>query len=519
MDGFFHIHRIGVKWVCIAVFTILLPTVVFSETYLLVHNTLENNGRWVSTKQTLEQPPMWSDWFVQNAQALARCRLNLRECYGFQEVTYRDRLDVAQVSFDFWLADGCYVTFIFDQTEQGSRALRLSTYNAFPNAYLVVRPDGEFARKDVLAVSPIKANQWNHFELINNENGPAVTINKTPLAVPGLDRGPIHTVGFRGCLGQVMIDDVVICERGTGKRIVERFSNHKHALRIYGLFLLMVAAVNLGFAGCQRIFRIAPLYVLFSLTTLNVALAMLGTVAWAGVFYTQDRYQPFDLKHICELETKDIRRQCERLRAEVGARAAENPFKILFIGTSQTYGEGASKKEDTYVSVIEKRLNEQPGAAKRFQCLNAGICGINSDTLLKLYQYEWLRFKPQVVVIDLSNNDVDPIAFTKNLNGFVDINQAHHIKTLLLLEANSPEAMPDDLPLHAEIRTIGRERQVPVAELHNALKQHYDDGFLWWDYVHCTSFGYRLMAEHVLDALIRQGMLESGTVVQQAPQG
>jgi phospholipase/lecithinase/hemolysin len=51
---------------------------------------------------------------------------------------------------------------------------------------------------------------------------------------------------------------------------------------------------------------------------------------------------------------------------------------------------------------------------------------------------------------------------------------------------------------------VGVEHRIPVVDLHAELKRATERGFLWWDFVHPTSFGHRLIAEalvpHVLDA-------------------
>lgn len=54
---------------------------------------------------------------------------------------------------------------------------------------------------------------------------------------------------------------------------------------------------------------------------------------------------------------------------------------------------------------------------------------------------------------------------------------------------------------------IGSQYGVPVIDMQGPLARRADDGFLWWDQVHMTSFGQRLFAEHLVEALGRIGVV------------
>ena len=43
---------------------------------------------------------------------------------------------------------------------------------------------------------------------------------------------------------------------------------------------------------------------------------------------------------------------------------------------------------------------------------------------------------------------------------------------------------------------------------HPVLAQRADDGFLWRDWVHLTSFGHKVFAEHLVAELARLGVVE-----------
>ena len=72
----------------------------------------------------------------------------------------------------------------------------------------------------------------------------------------------------------------------------------------------------------------------------------------------------------------------------------------------------------------------------------------------------------------------------------------------MALEPNSPEATPGELPLHPVMRRVAAEQGVPLVDLHAALRRDQPLGFLWWDFVHPTSFGHRRIAEHLAPAVL-----------------
>jgi lysophospholipase L1-like esterase len=157
---------------------------------------------------------------------------------------------------------------------------------------------------------------------------------------------------------------------------------------------------------------------------------------------------------------------------------------------------------------IEARLNSQAEQGRtRYECITAGVSGSTAAEMLGLYRSEALQLQPNLVIIDLGNNDTDAQLFRAALNKFIDINLQRGIRTLLVLEANSVERTPNELPMHQCMRDVGRERNVPVVELHEYLKQRHDAGFLWWDYVHLSSFGHKLAADCIEKALHEHHLL------------
>ena len=62
----------------------------------------------------------------------------------------------------------------------------------------------------------------------------------------------------------------------------------------------------------------------------------------------------------------------------------DNISRILFIGTSQTWGAGASSENKTFVRLFENLLNKN-SQITNYEVINGGISGLNSKALLELY--------------------------------------------------------------------------------------------------------------------------------------
>lgn len=498
--------------VALVLFMGVLPALVFAETYLLSRNTLENNGRWASTKRTLEMPIMGAESFMEKPQALARGRLDLSAWYGFQEVLFKQPLDAESVAFDFLLEPNSYLMFICGKDVASFSGIFLGGSAVLPNACIVVETNGRLLRASPLEIEHVRPDRWNHVELTTGREGLIFTLNEQQVGIGPLALNAIHAVGFRGCHRKVLIDNVVIRQPGRGFPVVERFCNRKHWAPVFGALL---AAAVLGGAlliGVARALHAEPSHALFSVAALHAVTAITGLMLYGYVLYSQTCYPVGTQDDVLGNIEPMIVARCQEIQARYAPTPPPHAVRILFIGTSQTYGEGALRKEDTMVRVIERGLNaERSGQEKPpppyFECINAGIRGVHSSVLLYLYEKEWIHLKPQIVVINLSTNDARYrkisiyTDFAGNLERFLALNEARGIQTVFVLEANAAECRPGDLALHGEMRRIGHAHGIPLIELHRYLASKNAEGFLWWDSCHLTSFGQKLAGEYIVEAL------------------
>ena len=496
-----HASGRSLKWACIAGLTALLPAAVLCQTFLLSRNTLDNNGRWISGKARIGTTLMGAKTYMRTSQALAKGRLNLGAWHGFQELVYKDELDIRDVRFDFWIEEGGYFAFISHKDEDSFSGVRLSVNEAFESVCFNARADGKFLERSKLGAGDLAPGKWHRLELSTAPDGPAFTVDGTPIALGAVSLPPPNATGFRGSAKRVLIDNVVVNQNHGAECIVERFSNRKNRPLVLASSLLIVLLMDACLWVLGRLRRAGRLNIMLSLTTLNAVSAVLAAMVFACVFLFQERYPEIRAQTRNEWLQWEVAQQTKGIREEHPVKSGDGSFRILFVGTSQTWGEGAAKEEERFVNIIERRLNEVADGGPCFDCINAGIKGGQSGTLLGLYEEEWIDLNPRVVVVNLGNNDKSAMQFVANLRRFAELGRQHAIRTVFVTEPNCIERTPGELELHTIMRSIGKECHVQVIEMHEHLKRQYDTGFVWWDKVHPTSYGHSLIADCLFEAL------------------
>ena len=184
-------------------------------------------------------------------------------------------------------------------------------------------------------------------------------------------------------------------------------------------------------------------------------------------------------------------------------RTLKDKPSVLFIGSSQTWGAGATDSAMAYPCHVRDQLRAYFHDSA-ITVLNAGICALTSERLYDLYYTRgWYRYHPMLVVIDLSYNDVDTLVFRKYIRKFLELNRSNNIKTLLVEE-------PIDYVVgyigvnHHIIRREGEQYNVEVVPMQSYMDTYYDSGFIWWDNVHMTDYGYEAFADALTPYIIRE---------------
>ena len=494
---------------------VFLSSLIITKIFLLYKNTLENNSNWHSSKLYLQEGVMGSNAFYENTQALDKEKLNLGAWHGFQEVMYVDQVNPRYVDFDFLLTKDSYFYFIFNKNMNVFSAIRISNNSLLPNQFVKSLVSGEFIKTKDIDIPNLKHDEWNHASIIFNNDHITLQINQDFSIDVKVNIFEEQLIGFRGSLQNSFIDNISINNRASSKIINENFSNFKNWKIIFVIvFSIMMFIDILFFTVFFKYGKRNKKLSFLKLFILNfVIISMSLAYSYFAYFYFLGKYPNPDslfskLKFGEDIWIKLEEDAVNRRIMEKYSHQTEK-FRILFIGSSQTKGAGVLFKDETFVRLVENRVNsdevmtENEEFSVGYELINAGASGAQSKNLLELYKNNWINLKPDLVVINLSNNDAYQQDFGKNLQEFVDINKEKNIETIFFLEANSPEKSPSELIGHHIMREVAQKNNIKYFDIHSYLMDNIQSGIIWWDQVHMTSYGHKLVADFFYDAFLK----------------
>lgn len=472
-------------------------------------NTFVERPDWSVSKRALEMAVMGADSYCKGRQALAGNVLHLAAWHGYQEVMYGHKVNPLEVQFRFALEPNSYLLFIFgrdwlyDAPGGAYRALRFSRSIRKPSACLTISAEGEFLEKKALAIPGLTSDDWNDCRIVFGPSELQLQINRSAvLTVPAGATGKQY-LGFRGGERRCDVDDIVVRQQDGAQTVEEHFGDWREVLANvprmtpYVLAALVLTAV----IAFVRTRRTQPTLV----TTLWLGIAGMAC-AWLMLIFQSEsivaRY-PVVSPRLQQKERQFVDTHMDETRAQIEAGYAKDPAReierVIFLGASQAWGAGATKRQDTFVARLEAMLNERFADGRRFQCLNAAVLGSNAMRMGPFYRDFLVQFEHKWLVMNFGVNDEGNDTLRENLLAIIRVAREHGVRPILCVEALSPEYAPDGPRRSEDIRAVARESDVPLIELHGALAERQDDGILWWDFVHMTSFGQRLVAEQLAD--------------------
>jgi len=487
---------------------------VAARVWFAEHHTLHANGRWISTKTTLDRGLLGAFAYLTERQALAGGRLDLAAWHGFNEVIYKDEIDApCSIEFDFSVGKGAYLVAILNRDASGAgTGLRLSASSRYPSAFLRFSADGAFVAKRRFT-APKLSDATTHHALIT------VAGDELLLAVDGRALGSFaermlarQRFGFRGGYEHALVDNVVVT-LADGRRIIERFDAPPMASRVVPI------AAGLGAVAAPLLFLLLRGWRRDDDTALGFAFLLtdLTLLVLCGLFYAfvviragwYPRLGEVDREAEAYFKKGDIDRVLAEIQERCAVDSVPAPFRILFVGSSQTWGAGARRDADTFVAVLEDLLRRSHQGGPPVECINGGVSSARAADLAPILECQWLKLKPQVVVIDLSSNDrSNGASFVAAVRAMVEASLAAGACPVLVQEPNAYGTVDKGLiERHLDLYHISQDYGVPLIDLHRYLLGVDDRGFVWWDKVHLTSFGQRLVAEKLRSELERLGLV------------
>jgi lysophospholipase L1-like esterase len=484
---------------------ILLTSAIFTELILYRQNTLLNNSKWESTKISLSKGCVGAVAFFTSLPTLSGNHLNLGSWHGLNEVTLNSPINPSEVNFQFLLVERAYVIFEYNRSDSNFSGIRLSRSNTFDNLQFTSTLAGKFETKETISNVKIK-DGWNHFRAQFSSDSVSIFLNNVLIFTDHSKPVRDQKIGFRSSTNKTLIDEVTITQLD-GSTITESFRNTRTYIPI---FMVLFIAFSL----------LAFLSIYFGRARLSESLLLICSIGFGGIIlfstdflWLSNRY-PVPGSRIEQLF--NFERVGFKVNVEVGDAVIKRiletyeqthkKFRILFVGSSQTWGAGAAKVGDTMAEQVEKILNETH--SRKVEVINTGIIGGRSKDLFRIYEDGFISLRPDMVIINLANNDQDKEAYRANLEKFVQLNKQKKIQTVFVLEPNYLDALNAQLVINHEVmRSVGKLHNIPVIDLHDYLTQHFDDGLMWWDYVHMTSFAQRVAAKVIVESLKKKNLL------------
>jgi len=489
--------------------------------YLSFTNTLANNINWQVTKTQLFIPGTDGEDFKNKLPALAKNALNLSAWRGWHEVGLKKHVPWKSLSLRFLPSKDSYLYVIFHKTDKEFSAIRISYSPLYRSALISAKYTGEFTEYIPVSIPQLDGTGWQNLSLKkNNSTSQDVEVwyNKELITTYHSTTPTSGNIAFRAGRNEILVDDLKIKDDDDQILLDENFNGLKS---FGGRFLILSFCsffidFEIWFFLKKRKRSLKPivrLNFIFCLTMLLVNLIFLicGPQLKARYNYQNSFAEKlrekfninsgFDMFHAQEAAW--LKRADEELFSTYPSKDT-NKTRIMVIGSSQTRGEGISLADEDFVSQFAKLLNKNClNPDEKFEVINVGRDGQTAEDLFIHFKNQWIKLKPEIVIVNLSSNDEeyeDGVNFANYLEEFAQMSQKYNFKLIFVAEAVSVE-YKQKLQTHQIMQKVAEEYQITFINMHEYLADHLEEGILWWDFVHPTSFGYQLIADHLYESL------------------
>ncbi|HEX4923927.1 MAG TPA: SGNH/GDSL hydrolase family protein [Bdellovibrionales bacterium] len=527
---------------------ILSAAAVFTELFLYSHNTLLENDSWRSRKRDMQMLVMGSNSFLTTRAALAGNALNLGTWFGYNELQFSKPLTLAEATVNFRLSERAALAILFNREPESFSGLRVSANSSLPSLFFRAKTDGEFVqtrRTDLETVEPGPHELTIKFD----ENGAKAWLDGRgfgELPEISLQKGGF---GLRSWLEPVTITRVTL-KTQTGELFEESFRNSRgwwKVLLSLVLFFGVISAlyfevakirgtVTRAFFGCSALLGVVLLtgtlllaFDFFYWSHLQVdpraaplkpadplfvqkpeALRRDAADFWASIYMypvanrerLMMRGYPFGniferilvcREGACKLLTE------EKVQALIGQpERGTSPVRVVFVGTSQLAGAGAAAPDETVMAHVYRELSK---SIKGLELYNLSINGGNTGELFERYKSRFTSLRPRAMIFVLGVNDAHVETFPESLRSFLDYNEKAGVESILALEPTSFERPKGTYLLEAYkvIESEAKTRGARVGRLNDYMVEPdvRDKGLIWWDFVHLTSYGQKLLAQQL----------------------
>lgn len=482
----------------------ILINVFFVLSAVVNYNTLHNSGNWMNQKTKVARAVAGSASFMNTMPALFKFRLNLSKWQGYHELIFNRELNPEEISFNYKMDDKQYFVFFFNSDKEGKKysGFRISNHERYPSIFFHTM-DHRFIDKIKIPANEFDTKKLHIFKIKFLPESFTVFIDQKEIFTFQESVKANSFVGFRGGFADLRsdIDDFAITEKD-GNKIFDSFFNWKLVPKLsFYTILFFCLYLSLAYFILKILLRLENIVVLKYIAYINFNLLLVALFVYVAMYSHIAKIYPTISKVYSGYPviptTEEVINQIRRTYAD----NKKNQTRVWFVGSSQTWGAGVYKEEDTFVRKIEKELQKNK---PNLDCINGGVSGFTSKMALDLYKELFTKIKPDIVVINFSHNDaifkVSLEEYIQNLKEIVELNRAHQVTTILSVEP--VEIHFDEPEAHRNaMKDFALRENIPLIDMHTELASKYDEGFLWWDRVHLTSYGNSLFADIMFEYL------------------
>lgn len=523
------------------------------QTYFLLQfigynkNTLSKKTDWASVKLIHQLATMGAPHYMLTRNGLFQNQLHLGAWHGYQFLALAEEQSPEEISFDFFLPEAGKLYFMFNINNNKMMGLKLTPPMGGLGFFFKGSVKKGFQSTEYTDL--LLTGGWHHFAIKNGNSRSEVLLDgvKSNYPFPRLVKDQF--IAFHGGLQDVVIDNVKIKDQDSVV-IDEDFSYQWSFVTIGFLFFICLGLQTIiGGIFSKQIKIVAFRLLLFNFVfyICLIPLYMFDFSYWSKTYHYNtfvpsgekslqrerniegwrqrfffettkletykkvafdklsesfkkeftdwDGNSFFTVNVVTQLEgATEIKISQIPTHEFQAAPKKENEFRIGFLGTSQTYGKGASRMEQTMVAEVHKEL-VKTGSPKKITTYNFSEAGSTSSELLQQFKDKMEQTQLDVLVTNLGFNDHDPELFKQNILTIQQHFSKRRIRTFFLSEPTSE----DSAYLHHRynlkvLKDLASEKKIELWDSAEYMKSEKDAGLLWWDHVHMTSLGQKKAA-------------------------
>jgi lysophospholipase L1-like esterase len=523
----------------------------FAAKYITKTYSFEKDGNWFSKKQNIYTYVSGASEFAKNPDTLKNGQLDLTSWFGNHQIILKKTYDVDEVEIKVNVAKSglfgiLFNANLFHSLEQSG--IKLSANQYIASSFFKSNQKGKFLYKKELKNVKIPPKKWHIVKLKFSKDKTCSYIDENLIDCSDeILLSKPSKIGLFGGLGGFLYNetnvhiDYIKLYKNNELIFQDDFSAiSSKPLLFFGIFICISILLFL----ISKIIFIKKRNEFLYQTMLQITVLIIIALG----FFTNKYIEKFSLynllnsgkfswiqkdkevKNVDDLRTnfkelkyysaytdillpqlsgKDIR----KIRGYYFAKKVYAPtnikkqsdkkvFKILIMGSSQTYGSGAFSPNDLSSLQYEKMLKKDYKNVD-IQVYNAGIPGIYLETLFNIYKDEKLYEKYDFIIVNMSNNDVFTEAkefesFVFDFSKFSKEKNANLAFSLEPINAEYSGTIRKYEPYkHMLMRKVAQKMQIPVIETHEKIYNKRNDGFLWWDMIHFTPYGQYIFANEL----------------------